>query len=651
MNQLKESGHYSIAGFVYQILGSGVEAFHICEKVKNEAEPDTLIVLERFGQDAVEKPPEGSDRVPRLIQYKYSTVGKPMNEGQFTDVIFAFVQSASDANRSVNDFRYVISTNRELTDNAQDWREGDGTGRAKAQAYLTTRAEKLVAAQEEKRIEKLKKSKSKSPPKRKAKEVLQKEKQDLAQEMLSVFDLLDYDKKFKSDYENTIVEEAKQYGMLGEEIDRGVDAIVGYLIKLAGSAGPRIVLPETLRLKLTGNEKAVKLCSEDSNKLQRDDLEKFNRPEVPPNVVPRSKVEDLADSIMGYPLTIVYGDGGCGKSVAMSELVSSCLQNFRRPPGFCLLARASSFNPEFAMGRVAAWRRFNSYSSGEKFSDSLRRLDGAFGDRPVLLVCVDAIDEKDKVRLPRDVVEFITELVDYAVQSRYSTETDVAVVSVVVSCRREDEYKNLERMNSLAPSEFINSIKLSDFEPDELIHAAKMSDGVDETVRERIIFRFGSDDQKQLGSSSVPPKTISHIGETIIRHPVIWSKFAILSTAFQHSCLDGLNEGLFQLGEKYFEWFRKKASYRITDLKLGDCKASLTAAAESHSKHTPTDYRKSWRDPIVETVDITKRQAELLFQEAISAGIIVEEEQQGSKWRWNHLWFCNYLLEMEGALK
>jgi len=188
MNQLKESGHYSIAGFVYQILGSGVEAFHICGKVANEAEPDTLLVLERFGQDAVEKPQAGSDRAPRLIQYKYSSVGDKMNEGQFTDVIFAFVRIANNTNRPVNDVRYVLSTNRELTDKAQVWREGNGIGREKAKVYLNARAGKSVEAKEKERYEKQKKSQSKTTATPKTPEELQKEKQGLARELLTVFD-------------------------------------------------------------------------------------------------------------------------------------------------------------------------------------------------------------------------------------------------------------------------------------------------------------------------------------------------------------------------------------------------------------------------------------------------------------------------------
>ena len=75
MPTVKESGHYAIAGFLYQFIGSGVAAFEIYQGPPSDGEPTEVLLVERFGQDAAILPVDGSDKKPRLIQYKYSSKG------------------------------------------------------------------------------------------------------------------------------------------------------------------------------------------------------------------------------------------------------------------------------------------------------------------------------------------------------------------------------------------------------------------------------------------------------------------------------------------------------------------------------------------------------------------------------------------------
>ena len=76
MSKPKDHGHLSLVGFVFQLLGSGVEAIEVYEEPDNPDEPSSLLVLERFGQDnAVLR--------NRLNQYKYSStddlLARPMS--------------------------------------------------------------------------------------------------------------------------------------------------------------------------------------------------------------------------------------------------------------------------------------------------------------------------------------------------------------------------------------------------------------------------------------------------------------------------------------------------------------------------------------------------------------------------------------------
>lgn len=75
---LIERGHYAIAGFLYQLLGSGVAAFEILKGLKDGQTPTELLVVERFGQDAVALPVGDDGKKPRLIQYKFAMLNKPL---------------------------------------------------------------------------------------------------------------------------------------------------------------------------------------------------------------------------------------------------------------------------------------------------------------------------------------------------------------------------------------------------------------------------------------------------------------------------------------------------------------------------------------------------------------------------------------------
>lgn len=650
MNKLKESGHYSIAGFVYQVLGSGFEAFHICEKIDNEATPDSLLIVERFGQDAVEQPPTESGKKPRLIQYKYSTVGETITEGALCDVLFAFVRSARNTSTAVDGFEYELITNRDLAAKAAAWFENDG-GQDKAETYLQGWAEKYVDGEEKRRAEQAKNSKSKKTHKPTKPEALAAQKAELCADLLAVFDAFKYCKKTKAEFEQSLRDVAKQYGMLEEEFATGVDGVVSHIIQISGSAGPRVILPRNLRSKLTGNGDAVKLRANESLEKQQADLDQFNSSEVPLPVISRPYDQDLFDSVLTYPLTIVYGDGGCGKSVALSDLVSTCLNDRERPPAFCLLERAMRFTPELVVRRVAGWRNFSTPGPGETFEQSYRRLEGAYSDRPVLLVCIDAIDEKDSQMLPSDCVDFVVKLVKDAVKSRIEDSTGTPLLSLVLSCRNKGEHKNLTRtLEEIAPEADINYVKVSDFGDDELVSAIKNFDGVGDDIGQRLGAYLGIDDFLDARTRNEPPSTVSHQSVKVIRHPVLWYIFSKLKNVEQHECLDGSPNGLNRLGDKYLEWFQKKAFYRIRDLQLDECRAALHSAAVAVGDPAKSaDYSNEWVLPTTTAGDLDKRRARLLYDEAISAGIIAPVEEQGRTWRWKQEWFCTYLLTTAGV--
>ena len=102
MATLKESGHYAIAGFLYQFIGSGVVAFQIYEGLQGD-EPTEVLLVERFGQDAVVFPVDGSDKKPKFIQYKYSSKGETIAPSELREILQAFSEEcphSGSGNRS-----------------------------------------------------------------------------------------------------------------------------------------------------------------------------------------------------------------------------------------------------------------------------------------------------------------------------------------------------------------------------------------------------------------------------------------------------------------------------------------------------------------------------------------------------------------------
>jgi hypothetical protein len=87
--------------------------------------------------------------------------------------------------------------------------------------------------------------------------------------------------------------------------------------------------------------------------------------------------------------------------------------------------------------RIARWRH-QILQCDQKFEITLSRLRRSFQGDPLLVVCIDAIDEKSgQLTLPGAVQSCIRELIDHAVTS--FDERGVPTMSVVLAFRRENE--------------------------------------------------------------------------------------------------------------------------------------------------------------------------------------------------------------------
>jgi len=130
-----------------------------------------------------------------------------------------------------------------------------------------------------------------------------------------------------------------------------------------------------------------------------------------------------------------------------------------------------------------------------------------------------------------------------------------------------------------------------------------------------------------------------------IAHPVIWRFFAALDVQVQHACLDGSPDGFDQVAALYLDWFCEKAEIRVNSLMNDECRNALVAVARRFQDNSARkgERETDWVTPCVSSGS-PRLNAQQLFSEAMTAGVLAEDESGGKRWRWRHKWFCEYLL-------
>lgn len=621
MTDRTESGRYSLAGFLYQIVGSGVEGFRIA-KHENDSEGNEILELEQLGQDLVGRSADNSGGI-RLIQFKYSSTNAIVNPSELRTILQAFFECAREANKNVEDCTYELRTNRELHSGIVDWfcaRKNNHRDKLRDAIRATSQSGVV----------------------------------DDLDEICEIFERFNYLRLTDADLKRELEDAAAKLGMLKKEIPGGVNRLIGFLATRSAEPGERRVLLTELQSEFAGHIDPFELLSEPSISLRCKDIDSFQQEEASKSasvtralIVKRTKTEDIVLALLQYPVVVVHGDGGCGKSIAVADALMSCLQDQHQPPGFSLISRAQATNPSIVISKIAAWRNCRNHSDGADFSEAFTRLKSSYGNSPVFVICFDAIDEKQGAALAEETLTFIRELIRLAVESRAPNGTPL--VSVILTCRRKDEVGNIPRnLNPIAPEEDVKDIHIEDYDDEELIAAIRDSKELQPEVAQQIEAMLGSTDLSTASSRRTNVDVSSEVIE-LIRHPVLWYVFSQLNSEQQRQCLAGDQQALHHLGSDYLKWFQKKAACRITNLQLGECCEALSEAAKTFDVASAIGFRDAnWLQPV--TVSIGNRlQAKLLYDEAITAGLILEIDQRDKSWRWRHPWLCSFLEQNEGV--
>ncbi len=600
-NAVKESGYYALAGFLYQLLGSVVEAWKICDQQEDGDALSELLILEWFGEDAYV--PATDRRKQKLIQYKYtSTNNAVMLPHQVREILQGFLRSLNAQGLTPKQADYELVTNLKRHADWETWKNSKSHSELKKFIQYTSKSEEIANTSE----------------------------------LATIFRRLHRTDTTIDDLRLKIDEGSRQFGVLETEVPDRVDQLVGMLMgKFQPNSPDRIIRKREILKALAGFEDPYELLGRESVQIRLDDVEKYRRGETSFQkcIIPRIVSEDIARAVLEYPFIVVHGDGGCGKSVALSDAILAGLRDFSGPPGFGLVMPANDTNEIELIRRIARWRH-QKLQCDQEFEITMSRLRRSFRGDPLLVVCIDAIDEKGgEPTLPGAVQSCIRELIDRAVTS--FEEHGVPTISVVLACRRENEYEKLDRGRPLPVP---HPISVSEFDDSEL---RKLVQNLSGSVEKRIVSHLDVRSESMQGrvhrgARAVPPNVMN-----ALRHPVIWGFFSDQSEVVQQECLNGT---LDLLAAAYFQWFRRKADIRIPG--LGDeCECALRAVACAFPRDASQigEKQQHWLSPCRTMNGDDIRLAKQLMKEAMTAGIVIDVENEGHKWRWKHTWLCEYL--------
>ena len=616
MSKLKESGHYSMAGFLFQLIGTGVRKFEtLKDHLKTGVAPTKIVVVEFAGQDAVVISKSGRGK-PTLIQYKFTSKSAAIQPGDLREILQSFRKSVKSQGHQIGDLKYELITNRKYSKEAKEWiKNKDDT--------------------------------------KKLKELVKKRVKSVANinQIVTIFQNMDYLQRALGDFETSIKIIGKQFGMYEDEIESGSREVLGLLTEISATAGSmesRTLDEKALLKAFTKVQSPTTLLSNESVEYRRSEVEAYKRHETSDQAItiPRPISSNIAEAVVKHPFIVVVGDGGCGKSVAAADALLECMGDSDQPPGFGLILPANEAIPDRIMKAIGNWQGKNLHGDGADWPKSFGRLKVAFANTPVAVLFIDAIDEKygDGI-LPNSVRKFVCDSI-FASCDEHERSRPFDL-SIVITCRRPDE--ELPFLGRGKPIRYKpKRIDVMDFDAEEIQIALEKYD-LEIDIRKRISNHFRvrqtRDRRQPTTVKAVDPHAISTIS-----HPLFWNYFADLDTENQRRFLDGDSAPRNDIASKYLDWLRYKASIRMGDLTKIELKTILEAVAEAFAGNSANTVEKTshWDFPC-NTVRQDQIRWNELFVECETAGIIVvEETKKESKtvkmWRWKYPWFCDCLV-------
>jgi hypothetical protein len=635
---MSDGARNALGGYLYQIVaGAGVAARAV--EVSGEDEGELLYSLiiearnarvlhEVHDEDIVLQPKEAAGSSGTAVQFKFSRHGAadPITPSELRDILHAFLRSAKAASAEFPITGYVLVTNRELNDKVREHH------RRRATAFDDLRRADRdwlnVPESERENVEKDPDFGSVEAAARKCYVLFQN---------LSFYPRVSVDHGLRA-----IRDYAAARGLYDHEFDSALSQLVGDAIRRT-LAGPTefsrawlnnclIGFPGARSLRLTEPDDSARNAA--AAALRRWLACSLGTPEE--QLVRREPLDALGSELARRRVVLVLGGGGCGKRTLAAhfllESASSC---------FVAAVSARDLRAPWLGQELNDWRdpsagRHRPPPPVEDVPKRLRHANPGAA-RPILLVDIDGLDEQgDRSR------DDVRALVSLCLTSGESATSDVALI---LTSRATAQVALRARRNLIADlfsaeypgdlEDLFGLVEVGDFTEADLGAVLRHADP---RVRGRLQAApgatFDASPDTTVAESAAPPDAAPAHPELVasLRHPVLWGAFSRLSVEDQHHVLDGTAPGPERLAEAFVGRFCVKVTRRRPTLAGERVRRALVQIARRFQATPPASKQNDWVNPARQLVN--RDEAAFLFDEAISYGMIREE--QPGRWDWRH---------------
>lgn len=625
---IDDSGHRALAGFYYQSIMTAALVVDLHEELRRDDEHDgftcvSIVRPEEQGQDAFAVAHSAEETIAKVVQHKFSETPNehPIRPGELFEIFRGLHETVERVAA-----KYKVTTAGELHSN----RPLSPESNACLEAAKENRAHPKLDAVE---FTEDKDGEEKTRHKGRTAELNRAFRQWLCE--------FNFNQRHFIDAVESLENRAASFGVLENELSSRVARIMGELFtQIAHNSARQITLSDLDRC-LTNDDSPTALCSNSTTDQIRYDLSQYSRHvRHPPPMLKRNVFADHLHRIAEEPIVQVYGEGGVGKSVLVFEHLISQLSG---PPPFIGVSDAR--RPlEYLPGECfCRWRNSNDENIRTESLDSIvSRLEMASSgqQRPLLIIFIDGIDERDPDSAAHIIRRFASVL--ESEKQRCLDEGERPRVQLYVTCREPRGWDSLVGFENPFRDELpgVYSVKVERLSDAEL-HA--ITDSVlDGDVCRRIqhILMHGNTNEYRRPQDEMFDDTSRKTQDFVdaMRHPPFLAALRRVEPADAINALGGDSGSRNKVARHYICWFMEKVVRRR---KFED--ASLVGrllnriVTQSGVTMAVLDFQDDWLEPLTSS-HVSMVDADRLFREALSGGIVFRESHD--KWRWRNEFVC-----------
>ena len=451
---------------------------------------------------------------------------------------------------------------------------------------------------------------------------------------------------------------ASERGLPPEEFEAGLNRLVGAAVRgtiLNQLELSRRWLNKTLIGFPDARPLSLRVTGDSGREAARHQAENWyaNLVTAARTVIRRDLMDEVARQASQFPIVLLLGDGGCGKSVLAGRFV--CEEAARR---FVGSVSARDYHRHW-LGEV-----FNEWRSGAHGDDLavlpakevIRRvrLANDVEERPLLIVNVDGLDEaSDEHR------QELRRLLDacHTQQPPSPNGLVLLLTARLIEPNPERTRDHLIRFLTSAhyPEELaqlFGFMYVRDFSEDELQTAiADIPRPLRGRMQESFRFLSWQPSKTETLGDELRPEPFRPVADPALveslRHPALWGEFLDLGPEIQGMVLDDQREAMHELARRFLDRFFRKVLLRRPTWPDQGVREALTCIGRVFPRGEPRGSRSQhWLAPA--TGPLRAQEARDLFHEAVSYGMIMADEREW--WRWRHNFVGEYLRTQEEGI-